>query len=268
MKTISDIIGDKYCVEVNKKDEIENTHSVPFEGTLVCNLNECNAKNFGKDLVDLFKSYIDGVKLRTANRKNIQAYQYTMRTRIIATTNNADGFAFDIENGNDRINAFSAYNYIPDQQTTREFLSKTLDIFRKSKWYYRELYNLFNSIQYTETEILHIYMTEYMKNIIEADVNPMREWINQLSTDESSIEYYVNSKIKKTICMSQIPSDALVTATQLRNAFMNWCYHNNIQYNKNLRAFTLELCNYPNVFIKYDRTINRYTVYTINLCDF
>ena len=267
MKTIADIIGEKHCVEVNKKDEIENTHSVPFEGTLVCNLNECNAKNFGKDLVDLFKSYIDGVKLRTANRKNIQAYQYTMRTRIIATTNNADGFAFDTENGNDRINAFSAYNYIPDQQTTRQFLSQTLDEFRKSKWYYRELYNLFNTIQYTESEILNIYMTDYMKDIMEADINPVREWINQLSTDETMIEYYFTSKKKDRIAIMDI-GDKYVTATQLRSSFLDWCFKNNIEYKKNIRAFTLELSNYPNVIQKTDKIINHYTTYQINLCEF
>ena len=60
------------------------------------------------------------------------------------------------------------------------FYEKTLDVFKETGWYIRELYNYFNSIKYTTTDIIQIYNTEYMQNIIDSEFDPIMEWIKHL----------------------------------------------------------------------------------------
>lgn len=284
IKMISDIIGDEYVVECNTKDDLLGAHRVPFENTLLVNINEARASEFGKDIVDVMKSYIDGTKQRVANRKNIQAYTYTMRSRIIATTNNPNGFSFDVANGNDRINAFSAYNYMPAQEITRIFISKTIDIWRKQSWYVRELYKYFNSIKYTTEEILHIYETEYMKSIIDASVEPIEEWLQSLcnaenivdssedDNQENMVEIY-SSQLFYKIEVKNITNSTKLTGKGLYQHFSNYCTHKlNNSYKISQKSFLLELMKYEKYIKRCDKKCANRVVYnlvkTSNDCEF
>ena len=259
IKTISQIIGSEYVVECNTREELFGTHSVPFENTLLVNINEANASEFGKNVVDIMKSYIDGSKSRTANRKNIQAYQYTMKSRIITTTNNGDGFSFDIQNGNARINAFKSYNYMPEQLKTLPFYEKTLDVFKETGWYIRELYNYFNSIKYTTTDIIQIYNTEYMQNIIDSEFDPIMEWIKHLKYDELEVPiWHINERIIQPIqsCtyLDRIP------ASSLYKSFYEFYTQNKFGSNYSSRKFYLKL--HDNEYAEYLENIGLYNGYT------
>lgn len=261
IKMISQIIGDEYVVECNNKDDLLGAHRVPFENTLLVNINEARASEFGKDIVDVMKSYIDGTKYRVANRKNIQAYTYTMRSRIIATTNNANGFSFDVANGNARINAFSALNFMPDQSITQPFFAKTIDVWKKQGWFIRELYNYFNNIKYTNEEILHIYKTEYMMNIMDASIDPVEEWLQQLSEDDTQIAVYETNRRKEFKNVKFVTTEDKITAAELKRAFDSYCllYHNG--YKMNMKSFILELTKYPKFVMKCDSKIQNRLVY-------
>ena len=39
-------MGQKYCVEVNSREEFDGTHRTPFENTLNVFINEANASNW------------------------------------------------------------------------------------------------------------------------------------------------------------------------------------------------------------------------------
>lgn len=268
-KTIAEIVGQKYCVEVNSREEFDGTHRTPFENTLNVFINEANATNWGKNSIDTLKSHIDGKKELIANRKCIQEYKYTTRSRVWVFTNNINGFMIDIENGNGRFNVFKACNFIPVPDVFSIFLNNTVEIFRKYDWYYKGLYEYFNNIQYTEAEIRKIYETDYMKIMREADKSYMKMWIEQLSTDETIIEYYKTERIKERIHIMSI-DDGFVTANQLRNAFCDWLFKNNIDFKVTPRWFRLEMSKYPDVFVKRERQLNHTNVYNINIskCDF
>lgn len=262
IKMISLIVGDEYVREVNTKEDLFGTHSVPFENTLLVNINEASATEFGKNIVDIMKSFIDGDKLRTANRKNIQSYQYSMKSRIIATTNNANGFSFDIKNGNARINAFESFNYMPEQIITHPFLEKTFDVFRKSGWFVRELYNYFNSIEYTTTEILEIHKTEYMQAIEMADIDSIEFWLEQFNEDSTLIDVWKSSKLKEKCAINLITADYYVPAKSLWIAYNNFCEENKIQSKISCKTFYLELRNYPQ-YLKFSKTIHRVVCYQL-----
>ena len=263
IKMISDIICDEYVVECNNKDDLLGAHRVPFENTLLVNINEARASEFGKDIVDVMKSYIDGTKHRVANRKNIQAYTYTMRSRIIATTNNANGFSFDVANGNARINAFSALNFMPDQYITQPFFSKTIDVWKKQSWFTRELYNYFNKVRYTDEDILEIQDTEYMQNIIDASVDPVEEWLQQLSEDDTQIAVYETARRKEYKNVKYVTAEDKITAAELKRAFDSYClmYHNG--YKINMKSFILELTKYQKYVMKCDSKIYNRVVYKL-----
>ena len=263
IKMISQIIGDEYVVECNNRDDLLGAHRVPFENTLLVNINEARASEFGKDIVDVMKSYIDGTKHRVANRKNIQAYTYTMRSRIIATTNNANGFSFDVANGNARINAFSALNFMPDQYITQPFFAKTIDVWKKQSWFTRELYNYFNKVRYTDEDILEIQDTEYMQNIIDASVDPVEEWLQQLSEDDTQIAVYETARRKEYKNVKYVTAEDKITAAELKRAFDSYClmYHNG--YKMNLKSFILELTKYPKFVMKCDSKLNNRVVYQL-----
>lgn len=263
IKMISQIIGDEYVVECNNRDDLLGAHRVPFENTLLVNINEARASEFGKDIVDVMKSYIDGTKHRVANRKNIQAYTYTMRSRIIATTNNANGFSFDVANGNARINAFSALNFMPDQYITQPFFAKTIDVWKKQPWFTRELYNYFNKVRYTDEDILEIQDTEYMQNIIDASVDPVEEWLQQLSEDDTQIAVYETARRKEYKNVKYVTAEDKITAAELKRAFDSYClmYHNG--YKMNLKSFILELTKYPKFVMKCDSKLNNRVVYQL-----
>ncbi len=263
IKMISQIIGDEYVVECNNRDDLLGAHRVPFENTLLVNINEARASEFGKDIVDVMKSYIDGTKHRVANRKNIQAYTYTMRSRIIATTNNANGFSFDVANGNARINAFSALNFMPDQYITQPFFAKTIDVWKKQPWFTRELYNYFNKVRYTDEDILEIQDTEYMQNIIDASVDPVEEWLQQLSEDDTQIAVYETARRKEYKNVKYVTAEDKITAAELKRVFDSYClmYHNG--YKMNLKSFILELTKYPKFVMKCDSKLNNRVVYQL-----
>lgn len=271
IKMIQMIVGDDYVVECNTKEDLFGTHSVPFENRLLVNINEASATEFGKNIVDLMKSFIDGNKSRTANRKNIQAYEYSTKARIIATTNNADGFAFDIKNGNARINAFKAYNYMPEQIITLPFLEKTVDVWKKSKWFYKELYNYFNTIKYETVDILKIYETEYLQAIKEGDIDPIEEFFKNLSFNNTSV-YCVKGREKILLQLNQIDENYKVIASELFKAFVNYYKENNHGTSYSSRKFYTNLADTE----KYSKYIeksryfgyNVYIIKTINECEF
>lgn len=272
IKMISMIVGDDYVVECNTKEDLFGTHSVPFENRLLVNINEASASEFGKNIVDLMKSFIDGNKSRTANRKNIQAYEYSTKARIIATTNNADGFAFDVKNGNARINAFKAYNYMPEQIKTLPFLEKTIDVWKKSNWFYRELYNYFNTIKYETVDILKIYETEYLQSIKEGDVDPIEEFFKNLSFNNTAV-YCVKGREKILVQLNQIDESYKVIASELFKAFVNYYKENNHGTSYSSRKFYTNLAD-TDTYGKYV-TKSRYfgyNVYSIknidNECEF
>lgn len=267
IKMISMIVGDDYVVECNTKEDLFGTHAVPFENRLLVNINEASASEFGKNIVDLLKSFIDGNKLRTANRKNIQAYEYSTKARIIATTNNADGFAFDVKNGNARINAFKAYNYMPDQIKTLPFLEKTIDVWKKSSWFYRELYSYFNAIKYETVDILKIYETEYLQSIKEGDVDPIEEFFKNLSFNNTEV-YCVKGREKILVQLNQIDESYKVIASELFKAFVNYYKENNHGTSYSSRKFYTNLAD-TDTYGKYV-TKSRYfgyNVYTIKIID-
>ena len=263
-KTIAEIVGQKYCVEVNSREEFDGTHRTPFENTLNVFINEANASNWGKNSVDTIKNHVDGKKDLIANRKCIQEYKYTTRSRVWVFTNNINGFMIDIENGNGRFNVFKAYNFIPVPEVFSIFLNNTVEIFRKYDWYYKGLYDYFNNIEYTEGEIRTIHETDYMTIMREADKSYMKMWIEQLSTDETIIEYYKTKRVKERIHIMEL-GDGLVTANQLRNSFCDWLFKNNIDFKVTPRWFRLEISKYPDVFVKRDIQLNHSNVYNINI---
>lgn len=269
IKMINQIVGDQHVVECNTKEDLFGVHSVPFENTLLVNINEASASEFGKGIVDIMKSFIDGDKVRTANRKNIQAYQYTMKSRIIATTNNANGFAFDIKNGNARINAFESFNYMPSQEIVYSVISKTIDVWKKQGWFTRELYNYFNKIEYTMNEITHIYKTEYIEAIEMAEVDSIELWLQQLNEDSTNIDVWKNSKLKETIPIYSVTPSHYVPAKSLWYAYNVFCEDNKIQSKISSKTFYLELRNYPK-YLKFIKKINNTVCYELyhTLCEF
>lgn len=86
---------------------------------------------------------------------------------------------------------------MPDQSITQPFFAKTIDVWKKQGWFIRELYNYFNNIKYTNEEILHIYKTEYMMNIMDASIDPVEEWLQQLSEDDTQIAVYETARRKE-----------------------------------------------------------------------
>lgn len=259
---IRDIVRDDHVIECNTKEELFGTHAVPFENRLVVNINEAQAGEFGKNIIDIMKSYIDGSKTRTANRKNIQAYQYTMKSRIIATTNNIDGFSFDIQNGNGRINAFKGFNYLPIQYT-RCFLEKTFDVFRKSGWYYRELYNYFNKIEYTSSDILEIRETEYMKSLIDAEVDPILEWLKNIDYDSTLVNIW-RGRLLQEIHMKEVSDDDRICANGLYQSFLNYYTINRFGVSYSTRKFYLKIRSGDyNDYIIYRGLYNGYKCYSI-----
>lgn len=271
IKMISMIVGEEYVVECNTKEDMFGTHSVPFENRLLVNINEASASEFGKNIVDLMKSYIDGNKSRTANRKNIQAYEYSTKARVIATTNNADGFSFDIKNGNARINAFKAYNYMPEQIKTLPFLEKTIDIWKKSSWFYRELYNYFNTIKYETTDILKIYETEYMQNIKDADIDVIEEFLKDLHYNTSQV-YCLNGRNKISVPLNKIDENHKIIISELFRVFIEYCKYNNYSDKYSSRKFYTNIADTE----KYGKYISKsryygFNVYTIkdldNICE-
>ena len=270
IKMISMIIGDDYVVECNTKEDLFGTHAVPFENRLLVNINEAKSTQFGQDIVDIMKSYIDGDKLRTANRKNIQQYEYTIKARIIATTNNLNGFSFDVENGNHRFNAFTSYNYMPDQEIVYNIISKTIDVFKKSNWFYRELYNYFNTIKFTHQEVLHIYNTPYMQSIIDASDSPVKTWLDQLINDDTMINYYKTSRIIEEISIKNITTDCIIPAKNLWIAFNRFCSDSYISSKMTSKSFYLELNKYPEIVKKHDVKVHNLVCYHLlhNKCDF
>lgn len=248
IKMINQIVGDQHVVECNTKEDLFGVHSVPFENTLLVNINEASASEFGKGIVDIMKSYIDGDKVRTANRKNIQAYQYTMKSRIIATTNNGDGFAFDIKNGNARVNAFEAYNYMPDQEIVYSVISKTIDVWKKQGWFTRELYNYFNKIEYTMNEITHIHITEYMQDLIDAEVDPIMEWIMNFDYDKRLISVW-RGRSKYDVEMRLVDCNDRIPAGELYQSFLSFYTLNNFGNNYSSRKFYLNIKK--SIYTKY-----------------
>ena len=269
IKMISMIIGDDYVIECNTKEDLFGTHAVPFENRLLVNINEAKSTQFGQDIVDIMKSYIDGDKLRTANRKNIQQYEYTIKARIIATTNNLNGFSFDVENGNHRFNAFTSYNYMPDQEIVYNIISKTIDVFKKSGWFYRELYNYFNTIKFTHQEVLHIYNTPYMQSIIDASDSPVKTWLDQLINDDTMINYYKTSRIIEEISIKNITTDCIIPAKNLWIAFNRFCSDSYISSKMTSKSFYLELNKYPEIVKKHDVKIHNLVCYHLlhNKCE-
>ena len=271
IKMISMIVGDDYVIECNTKEDLFGIHSVPFENRLLVNINEASASEFGKNIVDLMKSFIDGNKSRTANRKNIQAYEYSTKARIIATTNNADGFAFDVKNGNARINAFKAYNYMPDQITTLPFLENTIDVWKKSSWFYRELYNYFNNIKYTTVDILKIYETEYLKSIKDADIDIIEEFLKNLQYNTSEVNCF-KGRNKLSIPLNKIDNSYKIIASELFRVFIEYCKYNNYTDKYSSRKFYTNIADTE----KYGKYISKsryygFNVYTIkdldNICE-
>lgn len=269
IKMISMIIGDDYVIECNTKEDLFGTHAVPFENRLLVNINEAKSTQFGQDIVDIMKSYIDGDKLRTANRKNIQQYEYTIKARIIATTNNLNGFSFDTENGNHRFNAFTSYNYMPDQEIVYNIISKTIDVWKKSKWFYRELYNYFNTIKFTHNEVLHIYNTPYLQAIIDASDSPVKTWLDQLNNDETVINYYKTSRKIEEISINNITDDCIIPAKNLWIAFNRFCSDSYISSKMTSKSFYLELNKYPEIVKKHDVKIHNLVCYHLlhNKCE-
>ena len=269
IKMISMIIGDDYVIECNTKEDLFGTHAVPFENRLLVNINEAKSTQFGQDIVDIMKSYIDGDKLRTANRKNIQQYEYTIKARIIATTNNLNGFSFDTENGNHRFNAFTSYNYMPDQEIVYNIISKTIDVWKKSKWFYRELYNYFNTIKFTHQEVLHIYNTPYLQAIIDASDSPVKTWLDQLNNDETVINYYKTYRKIEEISINNITDDCIIPAKNLWIAFNRFCSDSYISSKMTSKSFYLELNKYPEIVKKHDVKLHNLVCYHLlhNKCE-
>lgn len=269
IKMISMIIGEDYVVECNTKEDLFGVHSVPFENRLLVNINEAKSTQFGQDIVDIMKSYIDGDKLRTANRKNIQAYEYTIKARIISTTNNLNGFAFDTENGNHRFNAFTSYNYMPDQEIVYNIISKTIDVWKKSSWFYRELYNYFNTIKFTHNEVLHIYNTPYLQAIIDASDSPVKTWLDQLNNDETRINYYKTYRKLEEISINNITEDCIIPAKNLWIAFNRFCSDSYINSKMTSKSFYLELNKYPEIVKKHDVKLHNLVCYHLlhNKCE-
>lgn len=269
IKMISMIIGDDYVIECNTKEDLFGIHAVPFENRLLVNINEAKSTQFGQDIVDIMKSYIDGDKLRTANRKNIQQYEYTIKARIIATTNNLNGFSFDVENGNHRFNAFTSYNYMPDQEIVYNIISKTIDVFKKSGWFYRELYNYFNTIKFTHQEVLHIYNTPYMQSIIDASDSPVKTWLDQLINDDTMIKYYKTSRTFEEISIKDITADSIIPAKNLWIAYNKFCSDSYISSKMTSKSFYLELNKYPEIVKKHDVKIHNLVCYHLlhNKCE-
>ena len=263
IKMISMIVGDDYVIECNTKEDLFGIHSVPFENRLLVNINEASASEFGKNIVDLMKSFIDGNKSRTANRKNIQAYEYSTKARIIATTNNADGFAFDVKNGNARINAFKAYNYMPDQIKTLPFLEKTIDVWKKSSWFYRELYNYFNNIKYTTVDILKIYETEYLKSIKDADIDIIEEFLKNLQYNTSEVNCF-KGRNKLSIPLNKIDNSYKIIASELFRVFIEYCKYNNYTDKYSSRKFYTNIADTEKYGKYISKSIyNGFSVYTI-----
>ena len=260
IKMISMIVGDDYVTECNTKEDLFGVHSVPFENRLLVNINEASASEFGKNIVDLMKSFIDGNKLRTANRKNIQAYEYSTKARVIATTNNADGFAFDVNNGNARINAFKAYNYMPQQIKTLPFLEKTIDVWKKSNWFYRELYNYFNNIKYTTIDILKIYETEYLKSIKDADIDIIEEFLKGLQYNTEEVNC-LKGRNKISVPLNKIDENYHIIASELFRVFIEYCKYNNYTDKYAARKFYTNIADTD----KYGKYITKTRYYGFNV---
>ena len=60
-----------------------------------------------------------------------------------------------VDNTSPKIIVFNALNFMPEQEVARPFLAKTIDVWKKQPWFARELYNYFNSIKYTDEEIMN-----------------------------------------------------------------------------------------------------------------
>ena len=127
---------------------------------------------------------------------------------------------------------------------------------RSSQWFTRELYNYFNKGRYTDEDILEIHVTEYMQNIIDASVDPVEEWLQQLSEDDTIIDVYVTSRCKSSKKINTVRVEDKITAADLKRSFDCYCskYHND--FKMNLKSFMLELTKYPQYLMKCESKLN------------
>ena len=102
-----------------------------------------------------------------------------------------------------------------------------------------------------------------MQNIIDASVDPVEEWLQQLSEDDTQIAVYETARRKEYKNVKYVTAEDKITAAELKRVFDSYClmYHNG--YKMNLKSFILELTKYPKFVMKCDSKLNNRVVYQL-----
>lgn len=92
-------------------------------------------------------------------------------------------------------------------------------------------------------------------------------WIEQLSTDETVVEYWIN-KNKKGFCkICNASKKCYFTMSQLYSAFKEWFTTNKISDGdaNNMQSFIYHVLGYINFITKTKHKVNGVSIYQINV---
>ena len=149
---------------------------------------------------------------------------------------------------------------MPEQIKTLPFLEKTIDVWKKSNWFYRELYNYFNNIKYTTIDILKIYETEYLKSIKDADIDIIEEFLKGLQYNTEEVNCF-KGRNKLSIPLNKIDNSYKIIASELFRVFIEYCKYNNYTDKYSSRKFYTNIADTD----KYGKYITKTRYYGLNV---